>query len=162
MSYQIARWLAFLWLLLILIACSIPGRDIPSVDIVQIDKAVHFSLFAVLGWLVMHAFGSNLLQRILWTVGIGIAYAVGTEFYQGLLPFERTPDPVDALANTLGLLTAVAVFYIRYRRVELANRTVLHPATSRVRWRTWLASSPMRTSEAMPRKRPWSRTPGID
>ncbi len=117
MSYRLARWLTVLWVLLILIACSIPGKDIPSVNIIQADKIVHFSLFAVLGWLVLHGFGSNPMQRILWALGIGIAYAVGTEFYQGLLPFERTPDPMDALANTLGLLTAIAVFHIRHRRV---------------------------------------------
>lgn len=118
MSNRLARWLSVLWVVLILIACSIPGRDIPSVNIVQFDKVVHFSLFAVLGWLVLHAIDTNLVQRVLWTLAIGVAYAIGTELYQGLLPFERTPDPIDALANTLGLLTAVAVFHLRYRHQE--------------------------------------------
>jgi VanZ family protein len=118
MSHTLARLLALLWALLILIACSIPGRDIPSVNIVEFDKFVHFTLFAVLGWLLLHAFQAGLTERILWTLGMGIAYAIGTEFYQGLLPFERSPDALDALANTFGLLVAVLVFYVWYRRAE--------------------------------------------
>ena len=49
------------------------------------------------------------------TLVIGVCYAIGTELDQGLLPFERTPDPLDVVANTLGLLAAVAVYRLRYR-----------------------------------------------
>lgn len=102
--------LALGWTLLILVACTIPGRDLPRVDIVSIDKVAHFTIFAGYGWFWMFAAGNPLARATRWTLATGIAYAVLTEFYQGLLPWERTPDPFDALFNILGLLTAILAF----------------------------------------------------
>ena len=105
-----AHLLATLWTLGILAACSIPGQDLPSVNIVSFDKFAHFVVFAGFGWLWMSVLQQPMGRRTGYVVGFGLAYAALTEVYQGFLPFDRTPDPYDALANALGLLAAVLLF----------------------------------------------------
>lgn len=106
----LAHVIAIFWTLLILAACSIPGKDIPSIDIVSFDKFAHFSIFAGYGWLWMWALRGALASRMKWVLTSGMAYAIFTEIYQGFLPFERQPDPLDALANMAGLVTAVLLY----------------------------------------------------
>lgn len=107
------RWrvpLAILWTLGILAACSIPGRDLPRLDLLEIDKLAHFSIFAGLGWLWMAALRTPREVRTARVLVAGFCYAVLTEIYQGFLPFERTPDPLDALANAAGLSVSVWLY----------------------------------------------------
>ena len=108
--------LALAWTLAILAACSIPGRDIPSVGIMQFDKVAHFGMFAGFGGVWLWALRGALAAKRWWVLGTGIAYAIGTEIYQGFLPFDRTPDPFDALANLAGLLTAIVLYQTCARR----------------------------------------------
>ena len=108
--------LAVLWTLGILAACSIPGKDLPSIDIVSFDKFAHFFVFAGFGLLWMHALRNKPGRQIVLVLGFGLAYAALTEAYQGMLPFDRTPDPIDALANTLGLLTAIFLYRFLHRK----------------------------------------------
>ncbi len=115
------RVLAVLWTVLIVAACSIPGRDLPEMDVVGLDKLVHFTLFAGLGWLWMRALHRPLKKRMWRVLTAGLAFAVLTELYQGLLPFDRIPDPYDALANALGLGTALLYFRHRTHRARRAD-----------------------------------------
>ncbi len=103
--------LAIGWTLGILAACSIPGSDLPdlNLDLLRLDKVVHFLLFLGLGWLWLRAVPRTHRYRFALVIGLGTLYAVGTEVYQGLLPWDRTPDPMDAVANMAGLLTAAGV-----------------------------------------------------
>lgn len=106
---------AVLWTLGILAACSIPGDDLPTPPIASADKIVHFALFAGFGWLWMRAFPDGPVRATGYVLAFGLAYAALTEIYQGLLPFGRSPDPYDALANALGLLCAVLLYRLRNR-----------------------------------------------
>ena len=115
-----AHLIAFFWTLGILAACSIPGRDLPEVDIASLDKLVHFVVFAGFGWLWMHALRAETPARTALVVVAGLVYAGLTDVYQGLLPFDRTPDPFDALANASGLLVAVLLYHL-LRRKTLAE-----------------------------------------
>ena len=112
----IAHIVAILWTLLILAACSIPGKDIPSINIVSFDKFAHFGVFAGYGWLWMWALRGALNRRMKWVLASGFAYAIFTEIYQGFLPFEREPDPLDALADIAGLVTAVLLYRALQKR----------------------------------------------
>ncbi|MEZ4700648.1 MAG: VanZ family protein [Rhodothermales bacterium] len=113
-----ARLLAIGWTLGILLACSIPGNDIPKIDfdLLRPDKIVHFSLFLGFGWLWLSATPRTYRFRFPIVIGLGVLYAIGTEIYQGLLPWDRTPDVFDALANILGLSTAAGLFRWQERR----------------------------------------------
>ena len=105
--------LALGWSIAILIGCSIPGTDIPQVDfnLFEEDKIIHFSLFFVFGWLWMAALSQPLPKRILLVCLSGLFYAGMTEVYQGWLPWDRTPDPMDALANAMGLFAGIGLFW---------------------------------------------------
>lgn len=111
-----AHLFAILWTLGILAACSIPGKDLPEIDIFSFDKIAHFTVFAGFGWLWMRALQGPLPRRTAYVLASGLAYAALTEVYQGLLPYDRTPDPLDALANALGLLTAVLLYRVFQRK----------------------------------------------
>ncbi len=110
-----ALLLAIIWTLVILAACSIPGKDLPAIDIFSIDKIAHFVVFAGFGWVWMWALKSPPPRRTAYVLAFGLAYAALTEVYQGFLPFDRTPDPKDALANALGLLTAILIYRLTNR-----------------------------------------------
>jgi len=45
----------------------------------------------------------------------GVVFAVGSEFYQKILPFKRTADPYDAIADIVGLILGLSA-YLLYRR----------------------------------------------
>jgi VanZ family protein len=107
--------LALLWTLGILAACTVPGQSLPDVSLFEFDKLIHFALFAVFGWLWMAALQAT-ARGLLLTLAGGVAYAVLTEFYQAVLPYARTPDPADALANALGLGAGVLLFHLRKRK----------------------------------------------
>jgi VanZ family protein len=112
----LAHLIAIFWTLLILAACTIPGKDIPSINIVSIDKFAHFGIFAGFGWLWMWALRGTLISRMKRVLTAGITYAILTEIYQGFLPFERQPDPLDALANIAGLLVAMFLYHAVQKR----------------------------------------------
>lgn len=105
--------LAVGWTLMILALCTVPGVDLPLQGI-SLDKLVHLLLFIGFGFLWLRA--TDHPWKYLWVLLGGIAFGVGTEFYQGLLPWERTPDPYDALANVVGTLVGLGLYAALNRR----------------------------------------------
>ena len=93
-------WIAILWTLLILLACSWPGKDIPEAPVAGFDKIVHSGLFVVWTVLWLLVYPSKSKQVII----LGIVYGLGLEFYQQILPFDRTFDWWDAVADSVGVL----------------------------------------------------------
>ena len=105
-------FLAIGWTLAILAACSIPGNDIPKIsfNLFEPDKIAHFILFCTFGWLWLNAIPETTRYRYFWISLSGIFYAIFTEIYQGMLPFDRTPDPMDSVANIIGLFAALGSY----------------------------------------------------
>ncbi len=111
-----------LWALLILVLCSIPGKDIPSVGWLQIlspDKWVHAAIFVVQYLLLMLAFSKEYIDKFWlfaahwWAVTLSLFYAGLTEVYQHLFLADRFGDVYDFIANAVGVLIGVW-FYDRY------------------------------------------------
>jgi len=112
------------WTLLILALCTVPGKDLPEINIISIDKIGHFGIFAVFGWLWMRAYTlSDLARRSRYVLVGGLAYAVLTEIYQGIMPFGREADLWDAAANAAGLLAGVGVYWGLAASSNSRNRT---------------------------------------
>src|SRR5690606_11129615 len=85
-----ARISAVLWALPVVALCASPGSEIPGLDIVGIDKVGHSGVFFVGAILWMQAWPRS-TARVL---AAGLAVAMLTEIYQGLMPFlGRFPDP---------------------------------------------------------------------
>ena len=48
-----AHWKSILWAFFIFILCHLPGKDLPKVTIIGIDKVVHFILFATITFITL-------------------------------------------------------------------------------------------------------------
>ena len=100
--------LSILWALLILVLCLMPGKDLPSVDIVDFDKIVHFGVYVVLalamyyGWKKQSSFAVLHHNTILKILIITSTYGFAVEIMQELFTSDRHFDIFDALANSTG------------------------------------------------------------
>lgn len=117
---------AAVWTAGIITALTIPAPGLPKIDpSLTLDKVAHVILFAGLAIFWMRALRPDdqssqserwavPWRRTLIVAGGGIAFAVGSEFYQMLLPFKRTADPYDAIADVIGLILGLSA-YLLYR-----------------------------------------------
>lgn len=92
------------------------------------DKSGHFIGYAILGALVLRALAGGRRAGLSWraamlAVVISGAYGVTDEFHQSFVP-GRTPDVMDALADTLGAATAAVV-------ITGAGQMMTRPSASR-------------------------------
>lgn len=94
------NWAAWLWTFTILIACSLPGKSIPAAPMMGFDKIVHIGLFWV--WIILWLLATR--GKVLFYILLGMAYGLALEFYQQLLPFDRSFDWWDAVADAVGVL----------------------------------------------------------
>lgn len=108
-----AKFAAIMWTLLIFIACFIPGKEIPHLDIPLMDKWVHFLLFGVFSLLWMMAYPSEKIKHLLIIASIGALFGWLIEELQGLLSFlGRAKDLLDIEADLLGAFLGAFLFYI--------------------------------------------------
>ncbi|WP_179862256.1 VanZ family protein [Longibacter salinarum] len=120
--------LAALWTAGIIVALTIPAPGLPKVDpSLTLDKFAHVILFGGLAIFWMRALRPD-EPRVPWTIPWrrvrnlflgGLLFAVGSEFYQLIIPFKRSADPYDALADVVGLVLGLGTYLLyRSRTVE--------------------------------------------
>ena len=106
-------WLALWWLAVLgtIVVCLIPPPPIPLPE--NSDKVEHF-----LAYFLLASSAVQIYQRraalILAAVGL-IALGIGIEFAQGALTVNRMADPMDALANSVGVLAGTAIVFTPLR-----------------------------------------------
>lgn len=104
---------ALFWLVLIWILSSLPSQNLPSVNIIGIDKMEHFVIYAVLGCLI-----SNWLRfkdwklRIIIFLYLGLILLAGLDEYHQTYIRGRDVSIYDFLANASGLVIGF-LFYLR-------------------------------------------------
>jgi len=100
------RVIAAIWSLIVvaLLWMPMPAVEGPKLPL---DKLAHAVVFAVLGGLWHTALRTR--HRTSITVLAGLAFAALTEIVQGLLPWSRTPESADLVADAAGLLVGVVV-----------------------------------------------------
>ncbi|GAA4457554.1 VanZ family protein [Novipirellula rosea] len=116
--------LAGYWLL-IFVLTHIPSAMIKPPKIS--DKLMHFTAFGGLGMLMCYVTTSDrLVRRFSMIAIIGMSYAAIDEYTQGFVR-GRSPDPMDFVADTAGILTAIAayatfraIYYLWKSRAALA------------------------------------------
>ena len=90
-----------------------PTDQIGDFSVYQYDKLGHFTLF--FGWTFF--FGLLILSfketrtNLLLVFLVGSFFGITIEILQGVLPFGRTPDVGDAIADILGTFCATIVLY---------------------------------------------------
>ncbi|HDS1579716.1 VanZ family protein [uncultured Stenotrophomonas sp.] len=101
------RLWSVLWalaVLLVIVVCLIPPPPIPLPE--NSDKGEHFLAYFILAGSAVQLFRRG--RPLLW-VGVGLVLmGIGIEFAQGALTSNRTADPMDAIANTIGVLAGMA------------------------------------------------------
>ena len=91
------------WTLAIFVGCSIPGDGLPHA-LTSGDKLMHIGIFTLFGYLWRRVGYS------VWSVLLaGLIYGLLIEIWQGLMPINRSFDPYDALADTVGTALGVAL-----------------------------------------------------
>jgi hypothetical protein len=108
------RWPAILWTLAIIVACTLPGQSLPDAPVVGFDKVVHIGMFVGWAFLWMMLFPEK--TRFIFL--IGIFFGILLEFYQQLLPFDRSFDWWDALADGVGTLAGTLLFLLISRNMD--------------------------------------------
>ncbi|MBO6574192.1 MAG: VanZ family protein [Rhodothermales bacterium] len=103
---------AVVWTLATLAALFVPGDQLPSTGLLEFDKLAHFVLFAGFAGLWMVALGDTLPKAWLYVIVLGVTYGVLTELAQEFVPGGRTGDPLDALADALGILAGTGAFVL--------------------------------------------------
>jgi VanZ family protein len=89
-----------------------PAPALPAV-FPGLDKLQHFATYALLGLGAVQLFE----RRAAW-VGAGLALVllgIGLEYAQGAFTTWRQMDRIDALANTLGVITGLASWLTPWR-----------------------------------------------
>ncbi len=108
---------AICWTAFIVIGLTIPGKSYPDSSLLDFDKAIHAGLFFILSLLWLFALAHDRLTRALTITAIVVVFSFATEWYQEMLPFGRTGDVLDAVADTAGALAGFAAWalYIVFR-----------------------------------------------
>lgn len=99
----------------VVVASLMPPPPMPAVP--DGDKLGHF-----LAYFVLAACAVQLYARWSALLGAGIALVllgIGLEYAQGALTSDRMQDPMDALANTLGVIAGLATRLTPWRDVLL-------------------------------------------
>jgi len=110
----------FLWAVLIFIASSFPGKDIPDFslwDFLGADKIVHAFLYGIFTWLLLVFFTHadlSVYSKFFLSVFISTAYGGILELYQHYLLPDRSGDWMDFVADITGSIMAL-IFFRRYR-----------------------------------------------
>jgi VanZ family protein len=114
-------WPAMLWSVVVLVLTLIPGEVVPDVDIVNIDKVVHFFIFGVLmiatayGLLKTAAVKGYPAKPVLIATLYSISFGIAIEFIQRFVP-GRSFSVFDMIANTIGVgIGYLVVMFVRKR-----------------------------------------------
>ncbi|AWW00676.1 VanZ family protein [Arcticibacterium luteifluviistationis] len=111
-------YLAVLYSLFILALCSMPSENLPGEDIN--DKLAHFVAFAGISFLWMWV-----SQGYLKVIVLSALFGLIIEFIQGALPasFHRSYDLMDALADGVGVLIGVGLYYIAFKLLGIKKES---------------------------------------
>ncbi|WOB27160.1 MULTISPECIES: VanZ family protein [Xanthomonas] len=110
----VGLWIAAI--VVVIAVCLGPPPVIPELPD-NSDKGEHFLTFALLCWGAVQLFATRRAQLVaaIGLVGLGI----GIEIAQGALTTNRSADPYDALADTLGIVAGLCLTWTPLRFVML-------------------------------------------
>jgi VanZ family protein len=105
---------AWSWTILITFLCLVSFKKLPSVNVSDADKYVHFSIhfvFTVLwfGYFRMKYRESHSFKIALGVLLLSLLFGIAIELAQGAFTTTRQADRYDVLANFSGALTAAIV-----------------------------------------------------
>ena len=115
------KYLVFFWTIVIIVVCSIPGKEIPQTPFINIphfDKIVHAGLYFVLSLFSVRSFKQLSLivlrqhpymSSVIYAILLGVFVEIIQHYY---IP-NRAGEVLDALANTVGSILAVSILFFK-------------------------------------------------
>jgi VanZ family protein len=104
----------WIWWIIILVLTSIPGQELPDVEITNLDKLVHFTIYFILGMLVQVRFiglsGNRSVTLRIILILCGVLFAAIDELHQHLIP-GRTASWADFFFDSIGMMIAFLVYH---------------------------------------------------
>lgn len=100
-----------------LVGMLTPGSGLPPVFSAY-DKATHATAFFVFALLWSLALPGTVRSHLTRVLVLSVAFAVGTEVLQAMLPIGRFGDPFDAVADLVGAALGAGVALWWGRRAE--------------------------------------------
>ena len=123
MSTQLSRRLAYLYAILVIAVSSLPSARLPDLGGARIDKLLHFTQYAVLGYLVARGWGPGRFSgdhgrwgRWLPAV-ILLIFAAVDEYHQHWIP-GRAMEFWDWIADGLGVIASYSLGIRANRRAR--------------------------------------------
>lgn len=116
---SLARWWPpCSWAALVLTATSIPDLSLPGPA--GTDKAGHFFMYCMLGFLLQRAAAPSRSRRTLaLVIGATAAFAAVDEWHQTFIP-GRSADVADFVADATGAATGAVLAFFATRRPVVA------------------------------------------
>jgi glycopeptide antibiotics resistance protein len=125
-----STWPAFVWAIIVLILCGVPGRIVPELTFLQWlkpDKVVHLVLFGVQSYLLMRGFEKQstfpflLRHAIVISVILSILFGITVEIMQDYVFIQRSGDVRDAIANAIGALFGWWIYRKNFKVKHFSN-----------------------------------------
>lgn len=91
-----------LWMVVIFVLSSIPGKQLPEMPFPGFDKIAHIGIYAILGFFLAGAFNGKILVIFI----IGVVYGLFDEVHQILVPF-REFSLLDLLSDAIGVVIGI-------------------------------------------------------
>jgi len=95
----------------------LPQESFPESKLLSYDKLAHIGVFALFSGLLLFGglktkfLGKTKTSMLIRSLTISIVYSAGLEFLQNFSP-GRSTDLYDLIANVVGAIFGVLVFYI--------------------------------------------------
>ncbi len=114
---KLTLFAAFLWTIIIIIGCSIPGKDIPKIGLFEhFDKVVHFTFFAVF-FILWYIYYHTSKQIVFILILISAIFGFLIEWYQLNFVAGRSFDVWDGVADTIGaLIGALFIYFLNKKK----------------------------------------------
>ena len=111
-----------LYLTIIFFLSSLPGKEIPDVELPYFDKILHLLEYAVLGFLLMRGLKNSELKfsntsLIIFAVIFSVLYGLSDEFHQSFVP-NRDASLLDVLFDCIGGAVGSIVYTLSLRRIK--------------------------------------------
>ncbi|MFV8373720.1 VanZ family protein [Flavobacterium sp. LB1P62] len=127
MLKQFYFWAALSWTVLIVFFCLIKSSDIPAIQIMNLDKVVHFSFHFVFTLLWFFFFKKQMnsldvFKPLVLSFVFSIFFGIAIEIIQAFFTTTRKGDFFDVLANLSGGILSVCVilFFNKYTSLNKA------------------------------------------
>lgn len=114
-------WLpAVLWMVVIFVLSSIPGRSIPRVPVPRIDILAHFVEYSILGalWMRVFAYGKKnrrYLESLGMTVALVFCFAATDELHQVFSP-GRSAELMEIFLDVIFSFVGIFLYHRFHRR----------------------------------------------